>query len=276
MKRVVGLLVATVALLSPSPRADWVAVPGEGVTAWVPAGWALVNEEVTDTTRIWHLYDTTITAQGIRRHSGDILLEAASGVGAQTDAQAEQWTVNEGYAWYLYIVTAPFGGVIKANDSTYVGGLFGWEAFGTSLDSAGDSVLTTYALTTAHGDVGWDFWVQSDTSDADTAMNTYAGLLDSLQLDTNVTTLPTGIQAHAPRKQLSQALASIGGTLRIQATRVDRVEVVDLMGRSVPGRLFSGGDGIWLWRPDSPRMSTVFARVGADGDVWTRRMVLGP
>jgi hypothetical protein len=236
----------------------------------------LVNEELTDTNRIWHLYDTTITAQGTRRHNGDILLEAQSGVGAQTDSAAEQWTKNEGESWNLYVLTAPLGGVVYKNDSTYMGGLFAWEVYGQSLDSAGDSVLTTYARTTAHGDVGWDFWVQSDTSEADTAIATYVGLLDSLQLDTTVTTLPTGIQAHAPRKPLSQALGSVGGALRIQATRVDRLDVMDLMGRAVPGRLSASGDGIWLWRPASPRIATVFARVQADGEVWTRRLVLEP
>jgi hypothetical protein len=275
MRRILALLAGGILLLASSPRADWVAVPGEGVTALVPSGWVLVNEEITDTTRIWHLYDTTITAQGTRRHNGDILLEASSGVGAQTDAQAEQWVVNEGYSWYLYIVTAPLGGLIRANDSTYLGGLFAWEAFGESLDSAGDSVQTTYALTTAHGDVGWDFWVQSDTSDADTAMNTYAGLLDTLQLDTTVTSLPTGIHPRSTHGSRFHALSSVGWSLRIQATHVDRVDVMDLMGRRVQGTL-QPGNGVWSWKPNSERPATVFARVQADGEVWTRRLVLEP
>ncbi|HXP90047.1 MAG TPA: hypothetical protein VN931_03850 [Fibrobacteria bacterium] len=275
MRRIATLLVGGILLLASHPRADWVVVPGEGVTAWVPAGWVLVNEELTDTTRIWHLYDTTITAQGNRRHNGDILLEAQSGVGAQTDVAAEQWVQNEGESWDLYVQTAPLGGVVYQNDSTLVGGLFAWEVYGESLDSAGDSVLTTFARTTAHGDVGWDFWVQSDTSDADTAIATYAGLLDSLQLDTTVTSLPTGIRARSAPGLRSNALSSIGGSLRIQALHLDRVEVMDLMGRMVPGTLHPG-NGEWSWRPNSERTTTVFARVQADGEVWTRRLVLEP
>ena len=275
MRRIAALLVGGLLLLASNPRADWVAVPGEGVTAWVPAGWVLVNEELTDTTRIWHLYDTTVTAQGTRRHNGDILLEAQSGVGAQSDSAAEQWIQNEGESWYLYVLTAPLGGVVYQNDSTFVAGLFAWEVYGESLDSAGDSVLTTFSRTTAHGDVGWDFWVQSDTSDADTAIATYAGLLDSLQLDTTVTSLPTGIKTSPMRWSHSQVLSSVGGSLRIQAARVDRVEVIDLMGRNIPGTL-APGNGVWSWRPNSERTATVFARVQADGEVWTRRLVLEP
>jgi hypothetical protein len=275
MRRIATLLVGGSLLLASNPRADWVAVPGEGVTAWVPSGWALVNEETTGTTRIWHLYDTTITAKGTRRHNGDILLEASSGVGAQTDSAAEIWTQNEGESWNLYISTAALGGVVYTNDSTYIGGLFAWEVYGQSLDSAGDSVLVTLARTTANGDVGWDFWVQSDTSDADTAIATYASLLDSLQLDTTVTSLPSGIETHSTHRWHSPAISSVGGSLRIQATHVERVDVMDLMGRMVPGTLHPG-NGVWSWRPNSQRPVTVFARVQADGEAWTRRLVLEP
>jgi hypothetical protein len=178
----------------------------------------------------------------------------------------------------LYISTAPLSGYLYLDDQTYVSGLFAREVYGWSLQAAGDSVLSDYVLVTGQGDVGWEFWVESDTTDMDSAAtHTYLPILDSIQVNSATYALPpTGIVPRPSRGSIAQSISAVGGALRIRASREPQVEAMDLMGRVLPGSLAADGDGIWSWRPLAGRTGTILARVHADGSVWARRLVLDP
>lgn len=284
MKRFsVAALVGGVLLSVAGAGADFTTLSDMGISVWVPSGWELQNVESTDTTRLYLLDDTTFLSDASgRRHSGAIYLQARSGVKAEYSAYpnpARQWVLNEGEAWNLYITTAPYGGfTLGIDDTTQVSGLFAWEVYGQSLQTVGDSVMSDYVLITAHGDVGWEFWAESDTTDMDSAVaSTYSVILDTIEVDTTVSVLPpAGIATRSAKGALSQALSAVGGRLRIRASAKPQVEAMDLMGRSIAGTLSSGGDGIWYWRPRAARTATILARVRADGSVWARRLVLDP
>ena len=281
MKRVPTSLLGAFLLLASAVSAGRVTLTDMGVSVWVPSGWQLQNEETTDTSRTYLLDDTTVLATSTtRRHLGSILLQVKSGVLASEAGfpdPTRQWVKDEGDAWSLSISTAPLGGLFFLDDTTLLSGLFAREVYGQSLQAVGDSVLTTFVRTTANGDVGWDFWAQSDTSDADTAINTYVALLDSIQVDASVSVLPpTGIRVRSASGPLSQALSAFGGALRIRSAMEPRVQAMDLLGRAVPGMVVSGGDGMWIWRPRSERRGAILARVGVDGAVLSRQLVLDP
>jgi len=285
MKRISASLAVALLILPSAGFAERVSLTDMGISVWVPSGWELQNVGTTETSRTYLLDDTsTVLSSVTRRHSGAIYLQSQSGASGgmspgsvAADSSTRQWVMNEGDVWSLIVSTAALGGYPYWDDTTLVSGLFAREVYGRSLDAVGDSVLTTFVRATANGDVGWDFWAQSDTSDADTAINTYVGLLDSIQVDLSVTVLPpTAIRVRSVRGPLSQALSSVGGALRIRAASQPVVEVMDLLGRSVPGTVVSAGDGIWIWKPRAERMGALLARVRADGAVLTRHLVLDP
>ena len=286
MKRLTAPFLGALLLLASAPRANRVTLSDMGISVWVPSGWVLQNMVTTDSTREYWLDDTILTSTITQRHSGHISLSAHWGalVGS---GSTRQWVLDEGDIQSLLISTAPLGGTVFLDDAMTVSGLFAREVFGQSLQATydsvrnvwvrADSVRTTYVRCTAHGDVGWDFSVESDTSDADTAMTTYAAILDSIQVDTTVNALPpSGIRAHDARRSVSQALSAVGGTLRIQSAAEPRGEAMDLLGRAGPGSVVSAGDGIWLWRPNARPRASILTRVRLDGTVQPRRLVLDP
>ena len=277
MKRLTAPLLGGLLLLASAACANRVTLSDMGLSIWVPSGWELQNLVSNDSTREYLLDDTTIlTSTSTRRHSGSISLKVQWGALVGTTS-TRQWVLDEGDSWSLSISTAPLGGVLFLDDTMVVDRLFAREVYGRSLQAVGDSVRTTYVRCTAHGDVGWDFWAESDTTDADTAMASYAAILDSIQIDSTVTSIPAaGIRVSSARKPLSQALSAVGGTLRIQSAAEPRVEAMDLLGRAVPGSVVSAGDGIWLWRPNARPRASILTRVRLDGTVQTRRLVLDP
>jgi hypothetical protein len=281
MNRALASFLGGLLLAATSSTADRVNLTDMGFSVWVPSGWQLQNVETTDTFREYRLEDTTLLsdASGLR-HSGVISLRAYSGAmtGYPGSTDPTQWILDDAEAWSIYLSTTPLSGQLIIDDTTAMSGLFARTVYGWSLQAEGDSVLADYVQVTGSGDVGWEFWIESDTTDMDSsAIPTYLPILDSIQLNTATTVLPpTGIGPHRFSGATSQALSAVGGALRIRASQQPQVEVMDLMGRTLRGSLSGKGDGIWSWRPLHARPGTILVRVHADGSILARRLVLDP
>jgi hypothetical protein len=271
---------ATIALaaLSLSVRAERISLTDAGLSAWLPSGWTVQDESATDTSRLYILADTVIDpSTQLQRHSGSILLMANSG--ASNGTTPHDWVSSEADALALSIEYASIFHVLQFNDSTYWEGLYAREVFGTYQDDPSDSITTLFAKIAAHGDLGWEVWIQADKSDADTAIFTYAAIVDSVLPDTGLQGLPrTAVQPRpTTTDRLSSALSSVGGRIRIVSSPRPDFEAFDLRGRPIAGSLALLSDGLWVWTPEeASRSRPVVARLHADGRTRSARMVLAP
>lgn len=254
-------------------------LPEAGASIWIPSGWRAQNLETTDTSRLYMIDDTALGSAGTEmRHGGVVLLQAKSGV-YTSGMSTRDWVRSEGDSWAYMIEYSSLLGALLVNDSTYWDGLYTREVYGIYQNSLSDSATTMMLRTTAQGDLGWEAWFQADTADADTAVRTYAAILDSIRLDTSLTMLPvTGIQTRSQARTAGRnLLTSSGSSLRIASRMQPLVEVFDVQGRPVPGLLARGADGFWYWTPATgARSGILLARARVEGVSSTRRLVAKP
>jgi len=266
-------------LLTLPASAGRVDLPEAGASVWLPSGWRAQNLETTDSSRLYMIDDTLLSATGLQaRHGGVIMLQAKSGV-YTSGLSTHDWVQSEGDGWAYMIEYSSLLGALLVNDSTYWDGLYAREVYGMYRNSLTDSATTMMVRSTAQGDLGWEAWFQADTADADTAVRTYAALLDSIHLDTSLSVLPaTGIEIRSSVRATGRnLLTSAGDALRIASRTQPQVDVFDVQGHPVSGVLAARMDGFWYWTPTSrSRSGLLVARARVDGVSSTQRLVLKP
>ncbi|MEK7393248.1 MAG: hypothetical protein AAB214_11860, partial [Fibrobacterota bacterium] len=192
---------------------------------------------------------------------------------------ARQWVKQEGLVQEIDLQTNCFS-TILSSDTMLVDGVFAREIYGRGASCDSTNLLgpmeDIYTRVTAYGDIGWVMSFSGDTADVDTASTTYLAMMDSIKLDLSFASLPyVGVKSKVQSKS-QRILVSEGSFLRLNTGMEDlpRVDVMDLQGRNLSGRLESAPGGVWLWRPDSPVTGMVAIRVVSGASLWMDRAVL--
>lgn len=272
MKRL-SLVLAGLCLAVGASSAGRVEPADLGLSVWVPPHWVLNSEGGDAAFRFFSLYDTT------GAHAGFVTFEVYSG--ANLLGGDRKWVDEEALVRGLMIEGSCFGSLVS-DDSMLVDGAYAREIYGRAAEcDSGSLVLLSnmkdyYHRVTGNGDIGWVLSFESDTADADTAASTYFGILDSVRLDRSFLTIPNvGVK----RRYLSptvREVVSAGSAIRIAtgAGTVPEVEVMDLSGRRLAGRLEPKAGGLFLWTAQEGFAGTVAVRVRSGGLDWTGRAVL--
>lgn len=267
-------LIAGAMVCASSALADRIAPADLGMSIWVPSGWKFAYLGGSTDFRYYSLYDTTGT------HGGWFQFETYSG--AYNSGSTRQW-VNEEALVRGYLIEGDCYGTLLSDDTMRVDGAYAREVYGRSAtcDSGSTTLLTPmqdrYYRMTGYGDIGWVMSFEGDTSDVDTAANTYLAVLDSVKLDLTFSTIPAvGVKYRhigAPRSK-KLVVERNGVRLNLETNSAPEIQVLDLNGRIVSGRIQSGGSGVWNWRPEGAPPGMVVIRVKSGSTQWTDRAVL--
>jgi len=253
-----------------------------GLSILIPDGWVLERDDATENYRLYSLYDTTVRDTSMV-HSTTMQFEVYSGIkGSGASAISTRAWINEEAMNQEYFLEGQCFSSLFSSDTMLIDGYYGRYILGQAAScDANSSVLlgnleTRYTRVTANGDIGWVMSFAGDTVDVDTANPTYLGILDNIVTDRSFTSLPyVGTKAR-PSAAASRKVVAEGYGLRLNigASARPLVEVLDLQGRKLSGRLQPGARGSWLWRPDGPVGGMVAIRIESGSSVWVDRAVL--
>ncbi len=245
-----------------------------GLSVWVPTGWALENLGGDNDFRTYAMYDTTGT------HGGLVFFEVQSGI--TNDGTTREWIKAEALT-RGYMIEGGCFGTLLADDTMLVDGVFAREVYGQSADcdETSSTLLSEmkdrYYRVTGYRNIGWVVSFEGDTADVDTAANTYLDILDSVNLDLSFQSIPpVGVKARQVAPALAGKIVAAGPGIRLDlGTDVEpRIQVVDLRGRIVHGRIVSNGGGVWSWRSEGHAGGTVAIRIKVGAREWTGSAVL--
>jgi len=267
-------LVLLVGMLVAAASAARVSLADEGLSVDVPDGWKLTQNAAAD----WQLEDTVLkdtAGTTVPRHAGIVQFQAFTGASA---SGAENWDIEDSYAWRLFLANHPCYGWVYRHDSTVVDGLFAMFVQGewaTCPDRTTDSVsASTYnsilMRSLAQGDVGWEMSVVSDTLDFQNGYFDYRAVLDSVHVDRSF--LALGVAARAVRGSGGLLLHRLGTGWLITArdgSALTDVRVLDVAGRPT-GRLRASAAG-WIWDPTGAS-GAAWVRVSRSGQIATERI----
>jgi len=249
-----------------------------GLSLWVPDGWVLERDDATTDYRLYTLYDPTLRDTS-QVHSTFFQLEVFSGILASGNT-SRQWVKQEALVREYYLEGECFG-TLLSSDTMTLDGAFAREIYGRAATCDSTNLLgpmeDRFTRVTAYGDIGWVMSFAGDTADVDTASSTYLAMMDSIKLDLTFSSIPyVGVKSKL-RAAALRKIVSEGAGLRLNTgtEAIPRIEVMDLQGRILSGRLESGGRGAWLWRPDRPVAGMVAVRVTTGTSQWMDRAVLG-
>ena len=235
-----------------------VSLPDVAGSVWLPSGWRAQDVSRTDTSRVWMIDDTVVDESTyLPRHGGVLVLELLSRASDPEDART--WTEAEAETWSAAIAYSPVLHYVGIDDSTYWSGLYAREVYGFYQDQPTDSATSLFARIAARGDLGWEAWVQADKSDADTAMPTYKALLDSIELDTNASSLvPLALRGGSTAPAIRSPLPTrVGRSIRIVSDAMPSVDVRDPSGRPLVGSTTRTGARSWSWSPAPGSLPTL-------------------
>lgn len=273
MSRIRSLL-AGACLMAATSFASRVAPADLGLSVWVPSGWALENLGGEADFRMYAMYDTS------GAHGALVFFEVQSGI--TDDGTTREWIKAEALTRGFLIEGGCFG-TLLADDTMLVDGVFAREVYGQSADcdEASSTLLSEmkdrYYRVTGYRNMGWVVSFEGDTADVDTAANTYLDILDSVRLDLSFQSIPpvrVGDRRVAPAT--ARKIVSQGNTIRMDlGTELEpRIQVVDLRGRVLHGKIVSNGGGAWSWRPEGFAGGTVAIRIKSGAREWTGSAVL--
>ena len=118
---------------------------------------------------------------------------------------------------------------------------------------------------------------EGDTADVYSASNRYFSIMDSVFLDPRFASIPgVGVKKRpsAPAQVRRLLVDPVGLRLELGSASAPTIEVADLRGRVLSGRIVSMGDGVWGWRSDRPSPGMVVVRVRTRSGNWTDKAVL--
>ncbi len=268
-------LFAGLVLSATSAFAQRVAPPDLGLSIWVPKGWSLSYLGGGSDFRYYSMNDTT----GV--HGAWFQFEVYSGT-YNTSGSSFGW-VNDEALVREYILQGDCYGVLLSDDTMRVDGAYAREVYGRSAicDSSSTQLLSPmqdrYYRITGLGDIGWVMSIEGDTADIDSASSTYLAVMDSVKLSLTFSQIPAvGVQVHPSRSMRPKRMVADnkGISVMTETNSVPEISVVDLQGRMVAGRVSSGGNGVWNWRPDQSNPGLVVIRVRSGSAQWVDRAVL--
>jgi hypothetical protein len=248
-----------------------------GLSVWKPGGWLLERLDGTSNTRYYTMYDSTLR-DTIRVHNALFEIEVFSGI-LSSGATSRQWVREEAYSRELDLQGACFS-TLLSSDTMSIDGVFAREIYGRAAICDSTNLLgmmeDRYIRVTANGDIGWVMMFTGDTADVDTAATTYLSIMDSIQLDFSFASLPYVGAKHRIQSSALRRVVAEGAGLRLNlgSESTPRIEVMDLQGRILSGRIEPGLRGSWVWRPDAPVSGMVAVRGFSGTSQWMDRAVL--
>lgn len=253
-----------------------------GLSVWVPDGWLLERDDATTNYRLYTLYDTTIRDTSLV-HSTYIQLEVYSGIlGSGNSAITTREWINEEALNQEYFLEGECFSTLLSSDTMQIDGGYGRFIIGraascdaNSTDLLGD-METRYTRVTGNGGIGWVMSFAGDTADVAASSATYLRILDSIVKDPAFTSLPyVGTKSRSSHAALRKVVAEGSGLrLNVGSLVSPRIEVFDLHGRKLSGRLQPGVQGSWFWQPDGKVDGMVAIRIESGSSKWMDRAVL--
>lgn len=246
-----------------------------GLSLWVPSGWVLSNEGGLSDFRLYSMIDTT------GAHAALFQFEVYSGVAASGSAKA--WVKDEALV-RSYILQGQCYGEVLTEDTMLVDGAYARKLYGRSADcdSASNQLLSSikarYFRITGYGDFGWVMSFEVDTADLRSSSSEYLSILDSVKLDLGFSNIPpVGVKYRQTTPRLGVRRMGVdanGLRLELGSATIPDIEVADLRGRVLSGRIVSMGDGVWGWRSNGLSPGMVVVRVRSGSANWMDKAVL--
>lgn len=261
-----GLFAATVSAARVQP-------PELGLSLWVPPHWLLTNEGGDEEFRLFTLYDTT------GAHGALFQLEVNSG--ALASGTTQEWVSEEAMVRGFLIQGSCYG-TLLSDDSSTIDGRYAREVYGraATCDSSSSVLLSgledRFSRIMGSGNIGWVLSFDGDIADIDTAAGTYLALLDSMKIDPDFVSLPpVGILPHRLHGPSHRVFADGRGLrLELATEQEPEVQVMDLAGRILSGRLTGQGGGRWTWGSDVSKTGMIVVRIRSGSSQWMDRAVL--